>query len=303
MQARRTMEIDLRRALTIGEFEVYYQPLITLKTEKISGFEALLRWHHPERGMVPPLEFIPVAEEIGLIGQIGAWVLKQACLEAAKWPDDIHIAVNLSPAQFRDRAVVLDVVAALGVSGLPAHRLEIEITESVLLQDTQSNLAILGELRDLGVGISMDDFGTGYSSLAYLQKFSFHKIKIDRSFVSELERPESIVSEMTLRLILAGDVNLMNVADPKIPFRHVAAELHAADAVFGNLECCLHLPPQRSHAAEGFFADPEIGGEALRLSGIDAVGIANNVNYGAGNIAASIARLGSDRRGAYRRRA
>jgi diguanylate cyclase (GGDEF)-like protein len=192
MQARRTMEIDLRRALTIGEFEVYYQPLITLKTEKISGFEALLRWHHPERGMVPPLEFIPVAEEIGLIGQIGAWVLKQACLEAAKWPDDIHIAVNLSPAQFRDRAVVLDVVAALGVSGLPAHRLEIEITESVLLQDTQSNLAILGELRDLGVGISMDDFGTGYSSLAYLQKFSFHKIKIDRSFVSDLERPESI---------------------------------------------------------------------------------------------------------------
>jgi diguanylate cyclase (GGDEF)-like protein/PAS domain S-box-containing protein len=192
MQARRTMEIDLRRALTIGEFEVYYQPLITLKTEKISGFEALLRWHHPERGMIPPLEFIPVAEEIGLIGQIGAWVLKQACLEAAKWPDDIHIAVNLSPAQFRDRAVVLDVVAALGVSGLPAHRLEIEITESVLLQDTQSNLAILGELRDLGVGISMDDFGTGYSSLAYLQKFSFHKIKIDRSFVSELERPESI---------------------------------------------------------------------------------------------------------------
>jgi diguanylate cyclase (GGDEF)-like protein len=192
MQARRTMEIDLRRALTLGEFEVYYQPLITLKTEKISGFEALLRWHHPKRGMIPPLEFIPVAEEIGLIGQIGAWVLKRACLEAAKWPDDIHIAVNLSPAQFRHRAVVLDVVAALGVSGLPAHRLEIEITESVLLQDTQSNLGILGELRDLGVGISMDDFGTGYSSLAYLQKFSFHKIKIDRSFVNDLERPESI---------------------------------------------------------------------------------------------------------------
>jgi diguanylate cyclase (GGDEF)-like protein/PAS domain S-box-containing protein len=192
MQARRTMEIDLRRALTLGEFEVYYQPLVTLKTEKISGFEALLRWHHPERGMIPPLEFIPVAEEIGLIGQIGAWVLKRACLEAAKWPDDIHIAVNLSPAQFRHRAVVLDVVAALGVSGLPAHRLEIEITESVLLQDTQSNLGILGELRDLGIGISLDDFGTGYSSLAYLQKFSFHKIKIDRSFVNDLERPESI---------------------------------------------------------------------------------------------------------------
>src|SRR5580692_8094156 len=129
MQARRTMEIDLRRALALGEFEVYYQPLITLKTEKISGFEALLRWHRPDRGMIPPLEFIPLAEEIGLIGQIGAWVLKRACLEAAKWPDDINIAVNVSPAQFRRRAVVLDVIAALGASGLAANRLEIEITE------------------------------------------------------------------------------------------------------------------------------------------------------------------------------
>jgi diguanylate cyclase (GGDEF)-like protein len=192
MQARRTMEIDLRRALVLGEFEVYYQPLVTLETGKICGFEALLRWHHPERGMVPPMEFIPVAEEIGLIGQIGAWVLKQACLEAAKWPNDIHIAVNLSPAQFRHRAVVLDVVAALGASGLPACRLEVEITEAVLLQHTESNIGILDELRDLGVGISMDDFGTGYSSLAYLQKFPFNKIKIDRSFVNELDRPESM---------------------------------------------------------------------------------------------------------------
>jgi diguanylate cyclase (GGDEF)-like protein len=193
MQLRRKMEIDLRRALTLGEFEVYYQPLITLKTERISGFEALLRWHHPERGMVPPLEFIPVAEEIGLIGQIGAWVLKRACLEAATWPDGIHIAVNLSPAQFKQRAVVLDVVAALGASGLPAHRLELEITESVLMQDTESTIGILDELRNLGVGISMDDFGTGYSSLAYLQKFPFDKIKIDRSFVNDLsKRPQSI---------------------------------------------------------------------------------------------------------------
>jgi diguanylate cyclase (GGDEF)-like protein len=192
MQARRTMEIDLRRALEVGEFEVYYQPLITLETEKISGFEALLRWHHPERGIVLPMEFIPIAEEIGLIGQIGAWVLKQACVEAAKWPDDIHVAVNLSPAQFRRRAVVLDVVAALGASGLPARRLEVEITEAVLLQHTEINIGILDELHDLGVRISMDDFGTGYSSLAYLQKFPFDKIKIDRSFVNELDRPESI---------------------------------------------------------------------------------------------------------------
>ena len=193
MQARRTMEIDLRRALTLGEFEIYYQPFITLKTGKISGFEALLRWHHPERGLVPPLEFIPVAEEIGLIGQIGAWVLKQACLEAAKWPADIHVAVNLSPAQFKHRAVVLDVAAALGASGLPAHRLEVEITEAVLLEHTKSNIRIFDELRNLGVRISMDDFGTGYSSLAYLQKFQFDRIKIDRSFVNDLpERAEAL---------------------------------------------------------------------------------------------------------------
>jgi diguanylate cyclase (GGDEF)-like protein len=193
MRARRTMEIDLRRALTLGEFEVYYQPFITLKTGRISGFEALLRWHHPERGMVPPLEFIPVAEEIGLIGQIGAWVLKQACLEAAKWPADIHVAVNLSPAQFKHRAVVLDVAAALGASALPAHRLEVEITEAVLLEHTKSNIRILDELRNLGVRISMDDFGTGYSSLAYLQKFPFDRIKIDRSFVNDLpERAEAL---------------------------------------------------------------------------------------------------------------
>ena len=193
MQARRTMEIDLRRALTLGEFEIYYQPFITLKTGKISGFEALLRWHHPKRGLVPPLEFIPVAEEIGLIGQIGAWVLKQACLEAAKWPADIHVAVNLSPAQFKHRAVVLDVAAALGASGLPAHRLEVEITEAVLLEHTKSNIRILDELRNLGVRISMDDFGTGYSSLAYLQKFQFDRIKIDRSFVNDLpERAEAL---------------------------------------------------------------------------------------------------------------
>jgi diguanylate cyclase (GGDEF)-like protein len=193
MQVRRRMEIDLRRAINLGEFEVYYQPLITIATERISGFEALLRWHHPERGMVSPMEFIPVAEEIGLMRQIGAWVLQRACSEAATWSDDITIAVNVSPAQFKQRAVILDVVAALGASGLPARRLEVEITEAVLLQDTDANIEILDELRNLGVRISMDDFGTGYSSLAYLQKFPFDKIKIDRSFVNDFsERPESL---------------------------------------------------------------------------------------------------------------
>jgi diguanylate cyclase (GGDEF)-like protein len=206
MQSRRKMELDLRRAFAVGEFEVYYQPLITLKTEKISGFEALLRWHHPERGMIPPMEFIPIAEEIGLIGQIGAWVLKRACLEAATWPDDIHIAVNLSPAQFKHRAVVLDVVAALGASGLPAHCLEVEITETVLLQDTEVTVGILDELHNLGVHISMDDFGTGYSSLGYLQKFPFDKIKIDRSFVKDLsDRPQSIA---IIRAVTAMSISL-----------------------------------------------------------------------------------------------
>jgi EAL domain-containing protein (putative c-di-GMP-specific phosphodiesterase class I) len=139
------------------------------------------------------MEFIPIAEEIGLIGQIGAWVLKQACLEAATWSADIHVAVNLSPAQFKHRAVVLDVAAALGASGLPARRLEVEITEAVLLEHTELNLGILDELHKLGVRISMDDFGTGYSSLAYLQKFPFDKIKIDRSFVNDLaERAEAL---------------------------------------------------------------------------------------------------------------
>jgi diguanylate cyclase (GGDEF)-like protein len=206
MQLRRKMEIDLRRALTLGEFEVYYQPLITLKTEKICGFEALLRWRHPERGIILPMEFIPIAEEIGLIGQIGAWVLKRACLEAAGWPDNVNIAVNLSPAQFKHRAIVLDVVAALGASGLPAHRLEIEITETVLLQDTETTVRTLDELRDLGVRISMDDFGTGYSSLAYLQKFPFDKIKIDRSFVENLaEHPQSIA---IVRAVMALSISL-----------------------------------------------------------------------------------------------
>jgi diguanylate cyclase (GGDEF)-like protein len=206
MQLRRKLEIDLRGALTHGQFEVYYQPLINLKTEKISGFEALLRWHHPERGMVPPMEFIPVAEEIGLVGAIGAWVLKRACVEAATWPDEIQIAVNLSPAQFKHRAIVLDVVAALGASGLPPSRLEVEITETVLLQDTEATIEILDELRNLGVRISMDDFGTGYSSLSYLQRFPFDKIKIDRSFVKDLsERPQSLA---IIRAVTAMSISL-----------------------------------------------------------------------------------------------
>ena len=193
MQARRKLELDLRKALALQEFELFYQPLVNLQSDKISGFEALLRWHHPERGLVAPATFIPLAEEIGLIGPIGAWVLKQACSEAANWPSHIKIAVNLSPVQFKNGTVVLDVISALGASGLAASRLELEITETTLLQDTDATVATLNQLRDLGARISMDDFGTGYSSLGYLRKFPFDKIKIDQSFIRDLsDKPDSI---------------------------------------------------------------------------------------------------------------
>jgi diguanylate cyclase (GGDEF)-like protein/PAS domain S-box-containing protein len=185
-QARRALEADLRRALNAGEFELHYQPLVNLASDRITSFEALLRWRHPERGMVSPAEFIPVAEDIGLIVPIGEWVLRTACVDVAQWPEDIKVAVNLSPIQFKNKNLVASVVAALAHSGLSAGRLELEITESVLLAETETNLQTLHQLRDLGVRISMDDFGTGYSSLSYLRSFPFDKIKIDRSFVRDL---------------------------------------------------------------------------------------------------------------------
>jgi diguanylate cyclase (GGDEF)-like protein len=192
MQLRRKLELDLRKAVALGEFELFYQPSVDLKADKIAGLEALIRWRHPECGLVSPMEFIPLAEEIGLITQIGAWVLKEACREAVHWPDEIRVAVNLSPMQFRGGTVVLDVVAALAASGLPAKRLELEITETVLLEDTEATIATLRQLRQLGISISMDDFGTGYSSLGYLQKFPFDKIKIDQSFIQHMsDRPDS----------------------------------------------------------------------------------------------------------------
>jgi diguanylate cyclase (GGDEF)-like protein/PAS domain S-box-containing protein len=193
IQARRQLELDLRKAFANGEFELYYQPLVNLGTNAVAGFEALLRWRHPERGMVSPGEFIPLAEEIGLIVPLGEWVLRAACAEAAKWPGDVKVAVNLSPAQFRSRGVVQAVMSALAHSRLAPARLELEITESVLLGETDANLATLHQLRAIGARISMDDFGTGYSSLSYLRSFPFDKIKIDRSFVREMvERPDCV---------------------------------------------------------------------------------------------------------------
>jgi diguanylate cyclase (GGDEF)-like protein len=185
-QARRLLEVDLRGALLRSEFVVYYQPIQDLKAGQVTGFEALVRWNHPLRGLIAPLKFIPVAEETGLIVPIGDWVLRTACQDAAGWSQDVSVAVNLSPAQFKNRNLVPSVVSALDISGLAARRLELEITESVLLHDSEVTLATLHKLRALGVQISMDDFGTGYSSLSYLRSFPFDKIKIDRSFVSEL---------------------------------------------------------------------------------------------------------------------
>ncbi|WP_035693946.1 putative bifunctional diguanylate cyclase/phosphodiesterase [Bradyrhizobium liaoningense] len=190
-QRRRDMELDLRRAFANGEFELHYQPLVSIASDRISGFESLLRWHHPDKGMISPAEFIPVAEDIGLIIQLGEWVLREACAEAVKWPADVKVAVNLSPAQFRSRNLVQVVISALAQSGLSPKRLELEITESIFLAETDANLATLHQLRELGVGISMDDFGTGYSSLSYLRSFPFDKIKIDRSFVKDMaQRPD-----------------------------------------------------------------------------------------------------------------
>jgi len=192
-QRRRDMEIDLRHALANGEFELHYQPLVDLAQDRIVSFEALLRWHHPEKGMISPADFIPVAEDIGLIVPLGEWVLREACMQAAAWPSDIKVAVNLSPAQFRSRNLTQAVFSALAQSGLSPLRLELEITESIFLADSEANLAILHQLREFGVRISMDDFGTGYSSLSYLRSFPFDKIKIDRSFVRDLaERPDCV---------------------------------------------------------------------------------------------------------------
>jgi diguanylate cyclase (GGDEF)-like protein len=198
VQARRILERDLRAAFSQNEFKLFYQPLVNLSTRKVKAFEALMRWEHRERGLVPPSEFIQVAEEMGLIVPLGEWALRQACAEAMDWPDDVCVSVNLSPLQFAKGNLVATVVSALASSGLPGSRLELEITESVLLEKSDRNLYILNQLRALGVRISMDDFGTGYSSIGYLRSFPFDKIKIDRSFVRDL-----LVDEGSLAIVRA----------------------------------------------------------------------------------------------------
>ncbi len=213
LQARRALEMDLRKALPNKEFELFFQPQINIRANEISGFEALLRWRHPERGLVPPNEFIPVAEDIGLISSVGDWVLEQACMAATHWPKNIKVAVNLSPVQFRNRTLVQSVGRALARSGLAPERVELEITESVLLQDNEVTVATLHQLRRLGVRIAMDDFGTGYSSLSYLRSFPFDKIKIDQSFVREMSSRADCLAIVRSIAGLGASLGMTTVAE------------------------------------------------------------------------------------------
>jgi predicted signal transduction protein with EAL and GGDEF domain len=212
-RTRRELEKDLRRTLKLGELGVHYQPLVDSRDRNLIGFEALVRWHHPTRGMVAPTEFISVAEEVGLIGEIGTWVLQTACAEATSWPPHLRVAVNLSTRQFRGGSLVTTVADALEISGLNPSRLELEITESVPLQQDQATLSTLQELHKLGTRIALDDFGTGYSSLSYLRGFPFDKIKIDRSFVSDLPHSEEAVAIVRGILGLAANLHLNVTAE------------------------------------------------------------------------------------------
>ena len=213
MKARRELDMDLRKALANGEFGLHYQPLVNIQNNEITAFEALLRWNHPVRGLVPPAEFIPIAEETGLIIPLGEWVLRGACQETANWPTNIKVAVNLSPAQLNSRNFTEVVVNALAASGMSANRLQLEITETVLLQNTFNTLATLQKLRALGVQIALDDFGTGYSSLSYLRSFPFDKIKIDRSFIQDLMSGTEPLAIVHAIAGLAKSLNMISTAE------------------------------------------------------------------------------------------
>jgi diguanylate cyclase (GGDEF)-like protein len=212
-EIRRKLEMDLQEAIEKQQFEVHFQPSIRLDDNSVTGFEALLRWQHPDRGMISPAEFIPIAEDTGLINPIGQWVLTEACKQAATWPPHMSVAVNLSPVQFKQAALPLQVMSALSKSGLDPSRLELEITEAVLLKDTESTQDTLKQLRDIGVRIALDDFGTGYSSLSYLSRFQFDKIKIDRSFVNDMSARTDALSIVRAITALGADLGMTVTAE------------------------------------------------------------------------------------------
>ena len=240
VEARRILELDLRKALANEEFELFFQPLVNLKSGRISTCEALLRWNHPVRGTVSPTDIIPVAEDMGLIVDLGRWILRKACMECMKWPEGVSVAVNFSPQQFHQRDVLSEVRYALEVSGLPATRLEIEITESSLLRNTQLTHDVLSQLHSLGVRISLDDFGTGYSSLSYLHNFPLQKVKIDRSFL------EGIDSDRPLTLLrgvarLSADLGMSVVVEGIETNEQL--ELISADGAVTEAQGYLFSPP------------------------------------------------------------
>jgi diguanylate cyclase (GGDEF)-like protein/PAS domain S-box-containing protein len=213
MKERRSLELDLRKAIANGEFELHYQPISDISQKTVVGFEALIRWHHPERGMIAPADFIPVAEETGLINPIGEWVLRQACNDAATWPDNLKVAVNLSPAQFRSRSLVQTIFNAFAAARLSPDRLEVEITETVLMQQTDNTIEMLRQLRKIGVHIAIDDFGTGFSSLGYLRKFPINKLKIDRSFIRDLPEDREALAIVKAVVGLATSLGLESTAE------------------------------------------------------------------------------------------
>ena len=213
MKRRRALELDLRSALANNEFVLHYQPVVNLQTGTITGCEALLRWTHPHRGVIQPLEFIPVAEDTGLISSIDEWVLRQACADAMEWPDHVSLAINVSSFQFRSPSLPLIVAASLAEAGLAPGRLELEITESLLLQNSETTIVALHQIRDLGVRISMDDFGTGYSALCYLRNFPFDKIKIDRSFINDLSKSDEAAAIVLAIITLANSLKMTTTAE------------------------------------------------------------------------------------------
>jgi len=212
-QERRQLETDLRLAVERGEFELYYQPLFDLAQNRICSFEALIRWNHPTRGLVSPMDFVPIAEDTGLIVPIGAWVVREACRQAARWPKNVRIAVNVSPVQFHRGALNETILMALADSGLQPGRLEIEITESIFLEGSETTLRLLHSLRSLGIRVALDDFGTGYSSLSYLQSFPFDKLKIDRSFIQNLLTREGASAIVRAITELAHALNIETTAE------------------------------------------------------------------------------------------
>jgi diguanylate cyclase (GGDEF)-like protein len=210
---RHVLERDLRQAIAAGEFDLHYQPVVNLRTMKTTGLEALLRWTHPVHGAVPPSTFIPVAEDAGLIGEIGRWVLTQACADAAQWPPHLKVSVNLSAAQFEQGDIVEDIRAALSRAGLRPDRLVVEITESLLLTESTTTLNTLHRLKTLGIDIAMDDFGTGYSSLSYLRKYPFDRIKIDRTFVSAASPGDQNLAIIQTIVQLGASLGMTTVAE------------------------------------------------------------------------------------------